>query len=71
VINRALPLVLSEDELKKRRSEAVADAVVHLGASHDMKFTCDTCGVLSPQGKRDCQYAFDLYNTDGDCLAEK
>lgn len=29
-------------------------------------FTCDNC----PAAKT-CQWAFDAYNTDGDCLAEK
>jgi hypothetical protein len=29
-------------------------------------FTCDGCG-----GVNICKYAFDGYNTDGDCLAEK
>ena len=29
-------------------------------------FTCDTCGAL-PR----CALAFDWYNTNGDCLAEK
>lgn len=30
------------------------------------KFTCDDCGA-----RHDCEFAFDPYNTDGDCLAEK
>lgn len=30
------------------------------------KFTCDDCPA-----KRTCEFAFDTYNTDGDCLAEK
>lgn len=29
-------------------------------------FTCDTCGIAHK-----CEYSFDLYNTDGDCLGEK
>lgn len=28
--------------------------------------TCNTCS-----DKNTCKYAFDLYNTDGDCLASK
>lgn len=28
--------------------------------------TCETCTANA-----ECPYAFDLYNTDGDCLAEK
>lgn len=30
------------------------------------KFTCDDCPAV-----RTCGFAFDPYNTDGDCLAEK
>lgn len=30
------------------------------------KFTCYECGL-----RLTCQYAWDLYNTNGDCLAEK
>lgn len=29
-------------------------------------FTCDDCPA-----KLSCNYAFDAYNTNGDCLAEK
>ena len=29
-------------------------------------FTCDDCG-----GVDECEWAWDLYNTNGDCLAEK
>jgi hypothetical protein len=29
-------------------------------------FTCNTCGA-----KDNCDWAFDLYNLSGDCLAEK
>jgi hypothetical protein len=32
----------------------------------DMPFTCDQCPA-----RNTCDFAFDLYNTDGDCLAEK
>jgi hypothetical protein len=37
-----------------------------LGQTEDVAFTCDDCGAAAT-----CEYAFDLYNTDGDCLAEK
>ncbi len=30
------------------------------------KFTCEECNLVAK-----CQLAFDLYNTDGDCLMEK
>lgn len=29
-------------------------------------FTCDECS-----GNDDCEFAFDLWNRNGDCLAEK
>lgn len=32
----------------------------------DKTFTCDGCGFVSK-----CVFAWDAYNTDGDCLAEK
>lgn len=32
----------------------------------EMSFTCDDCPA-----KRTCGFVFDLYNTNGDCLAEK
>ncbi len=32
----------------------------------DVSFTCDDCG-----GTAVCDWVYDLYNTDGDCLAEK
>ncbi len=32
----------------------------------DIVFTCDICSL-----KHDCEYAYDEYNTDGDCLASK
>lgn len=30
------------------------------------EFTCDNCVAC-----KTCEFAFDAYNTDGDCLAEK
>lgn len=30
------------------------------------EYTCDDCQQVDK-----CEFAFDLYNTDGDCLAEK
>ncbi len=30
------------------------------------KFSCDDCSA-----SKTCEWAFDPYNTDGDCLAEK
>ena len=33
---------------------------------HRPQFTCDDCTEL-----HHCPYVFDLYNTNGDCIAEK
>lgn len=41
------------------RAEIVEDFCIE-------EFTCDECGAAPT-----CPYAFDPYNTDGDCLAEK
>lgn len=50
------------EQLQKLRVEMLA-----FGAGHGVKnFTCDDCPALSI-----CKHAYDLYNTDGDCLAEK
>ena len=35
-------------------------------AIREVEFTCDGCGHAPS-----CALAFDLYNTDGDCLASK
>lgn len=32
----------------------------------ELKWTCDDCFA-----RRTCEFVFDPYNTDGDCLAEK
>jgi hypothetical protein len=52
--------------------EALADerermVSIYAGEGIDIaKFTCDDCGA-----RFTCLLAFDAYNTDGDCLAEK
>lgn len=38
----------------------------HLGLEEGVVFTCDGCSAA-----HDCEFVFDPYNTDGDCLAEK
>ncbi len=63
-----------------------ASSIEHYELDHEIVFTCDSCpnaqqvtevgGVMGPGGWRIpgqlyCVYAFDAYNTDGDCLAEK
>jgi hypothetical protein len=63
--------VLSDAAIAERRAETVDYMVKRHGYAPDMKFTCDDCGVIGPEGKKDCPYVFDPYNTNGDCLAEK
>lgn len=53
-----------EDELKQLRKQAVEWL-----QAHGIPFrylTCDKC-----PSRRECEYVYDPYNTDGDCLAEK
>lgn len=58
-------LVADRAEEVRRQANEVADG---MWVTHpwDGKFTCDTCRFVSK-----CVFAFDLYNTDGACLAEK
>lgn len=56
---RALGTKRTNDELAKRRA-----ATVEAWGEHN--FTCDNC-----LDKWTCDFSFDPYNTDGDCLAEK
>lgn len=49
----------TEEQLQAQRKE-VADLF------KIESFTCDACPA-----RRTCDFAFDAYNTDGDCLAEK
>jgi hypothetical protein len=49
----------SDEELAKIRAVTVADFPIDV-------FSCDDCGA-----RKTCEFAFDAYNTDGDCLAEK
>jgi len=55
---------VTTETLKAERAEAVALAG-RVGVQFTI-FTCDVC----PRAAR-CNLAFDLYNTDGDCLASK
>ncbi|MBR2118480.1 MAG: hypothetical protein IJ935_07380 [Afipia sp.] len=49
----------SAEELARRRSVVASDFDIDA-------FTCDDCPA-----KPTCEWAFDPYNTGGDCLAEK
>lgn len=50
------------EQLEQDRAVQVADN----GGEPEGGFTCDNCGA-APR----CKLAFDWYNTNGDCLAEK
>jgi hypothetical protein len=55
---------LTDEEVERLRKRAMADySKMGYGPG---KFTCDDC-----VDKRICTLAFDLYNTDGDCLMMK
>jgi hypothetical protein len=54
------------DALAKERSSALTFYVGEGMATPEQAFTCDGCG-FAPR----CLFAFDLYNTNGDCLADK
>lgn len=58
----------SDDALAERRKRMVTYAADNFDMNLRDKgsFTCDDCSL-----KNDCHYVYDLYNTNGDCLAEK
>jgi|APSaa5957512622_1039677.scaffolds.fasta_scaffold234927_2 hypothetical protein len=37
----------------------------------DVEYTCDKCPYFRKDTIHNCEWAYDLYNTNGDCLAEK
>lgn len=53
----------TEEELARVRARSIAHAKEH---DYSYNFTCDDCGA-----RFSCTLAYDLYNTNGDCLAEK
>lgn len=53
---------VSPEQLAHERAEAIITSF--RGAP--TTFTCDTCEIAA-----ECALAFDAYNTNGDCLAEK
>lgn len=47
-------------------------AAVEKGLAKDItSFTCYDCPMALPSKDARCPFAFDLYNTNGDCLWEK
>lgn len=71
--DRKVPL--TDEQIAKLREESIQSAwdgytwVDCPWIDEEPGFTCDGC----PRGeyKRVCPFIFDLYNTDGDCLAMK
>gem|GEM_PF-4086041 len=65
-------MVISDDlvQLRRKAIDSYRSYFAQLGldeaAAHKLVLTCDTCSDAPT-----CEYAFDLYNTDGDCLASK
>ncbi len=57
---------LSKEEIREKKRKLAVLAAPHFTVTEDDVFTCDECGAND-----NCEYAFDLYNTHGDCLAEK
>lgn len=58
-------------ELSTTRRQWREDSVKYIneelgGLDRPIVFGCDDCGAVNA-----CEYAFDPYNMDGDCLAEK
>jgi hypothetical protein len=51
--------------LKEKRQGSV-DFFKNDGVTRYIYFGCDECGAA-----RHCEFAYDPYNIDGDCLAEK
>lgn len=56
---------LDEQSLDNLRVKSLENAREYFG-DKIVKFTCDDC-----ESRYTCCYVFDLYNTDGDCLANK
>lgn len=57
---------LTRAEADELREFALAAYKEHHDDQVLPKFTCSTCVFLAW-----CEFAYDLYNTDGDCLASK
>lgn len=60
-------LQIESEEYDKRKQELEKDRVLFYTIYPNRKCTCDYCDAQV----NGCPYAFDLYNTDGDCLAIK
>lgn len=54
----------TKEELARRRALLVEEIKIQMYLGCEI--TCDNCGA-----KATCDSAFDLYNTNGDCLEDK
>jgi len=54
------------EQLKEERNNSIANAFMGSLTRMTDRFTCDSC----PRAPI-CTLAFDLYNTNGDCLYDK
>lgn len=57
---------LTRKEANILKDHAVKQNALYSGSNKEPEFTCSTCVNLAW-----CEYAYDLYNQDGDCLALK
>lgn len=53
-------------EEAQEKADATRVELKQAGVTHHVEITCQECPENSS-----CEYAFDGYNTDGDCLALK
>jgi hypothetical protein len=69
--------VVPSDRLSSRRKAIALTFFSHPQSPEfvqrvaDLNFTCDGCPGAADDAKTPCEFAYDLYNTDGDCLALK
>lgn len=66
--DRKIPLTQDQIDLRKRQALRLAKelGLLREGEPEDEVITCSKCNLQSV-----CRSAFDLYNTDGDCLESK
>lgn len=57
---------LTRKEADELQEAAVTELLERRPEGSAKDFTCSTCVFLAW-----CEFAYDLYNTDGDCLASK
>lgn len=58
--------IRTEEQLLKLRKKAIKKILLENNYNKRIEFTCDDCAV-----RNRCRFAYDVYNTDDDCLAMK